>query len=53
VQKTTRKATDTADNSLHFFGGGFFDPQGYNWITQDELQNTYDASKEGACNFKP
>jgi hypothetical protein len=28
-------------------------PQGYNWITQDELQNTYDACKEGACNFKP
>ena len=28
-------------------------PQGYNWIVQDELQNTYDACKEGACNFKP
>jgi hypothetical protein len=28
-------------------------PQGYNWITQDELQNTYDACKDGACNFKP
>jgi len=28
-------------------------PQGYNWITQDNLQNTYDACKEGACNFKP
>jgi hypothetical protein len=28
-------------------------PQGYNWITQDELQNTYDACKEEACNFKP
>jgi hypothetical protein len=28
-------------------------PQGYNWITQDDLQNTYDACKEGACNFKP
>lgn len=28
-------------------------PQGYNWIVQDELQNTYDACKEGACNIKP
>jgi hypothetical protein len=28
-------------------------PQGYNWIVQDELQNTYDACKEGACNFQP
>jgi len=28
-------------------------PRGYNWIVQDELQNTYDARKEGACNFKP
>ena len=28
-------------------------PQGYNWIVQDELQNTYDACKEKACNFKP
>jgi hypothetical protein len=28
-------------------------PQGYNWIVQDELQNTYDACKEGACNFRP
>lgn len=28
-------------------------PHGYNWIVQDELQNTYDACKEGACNFKP
>lgn len=28
-------------------------PQGYNWIMQDELQNTYDACKEGACNIKP
>lgn len=28
-------------------------PQGYNWITQDNLQNTYDACKEGACNFQP
>ena len=28
-------------------------PKGYNWIVQDELQNTYDACKEGACNFKP
>jgi hypothetical protein len=26
-------------------------PQGYNWITQDDLQNTYDDCKEGACNF--
>ncbi len=28
-------------------------PRGYNWIVQDELQNTYDACKEGACTFKP
>jgi hypothetical protein len=28
-------------------------PEGYNWIVQDELGNTYDACKEGACNFKP
>jgi hypothetical protein len=28
-------------------------PQGYNWIVQDELQNTYDACKDGACNFEP
>jgi hypothetical protein len=28
-------------------------PQGYNWIVQDELQNTYDACKEGASNYKP
>ena len=28
-------------------------PQGYNWIVQDELQNTYDACKEGACNYRP
>ena len=28
-------------------------PQGYNWIVQDDPQNTYDACKEGACNFKP
>jgi hypothetical protein len=28
-------------------------PQGYNWIVQDELQNTYDACKEGASNFQP
>ncbi|MFO1393957.1 MAG: hypothetical protein U1F09_09380 [Steroidobacteraceae bacterium] len=28
-------------------------PKGYNWIVQDELQNTYDACKEDACNFKP
>jgi hypothetical protein len=31
----------------------FSTPQGYAWIMQDELQNTYDACKEGACNFKP
>jgi len=28
-------------------------PQGYNWIVQDELQNTYDACKEGACSYIP
>lgn len=28
-------------------------PEGYNWIVQDDLQNTYDACKEGACNIKP
>ena len=28
-------------------------PEGYNWIVQDELQNTYDARKEGASNYKP
>ena len=28
-------------------------PKGYNWIVQDELQNTYDACKEGACTFQP
>ena len=28
-------------------------PQGYNWIVQDELQNTYSACKDGACNFRP
>ena len=28
-------------------------PQGYDWIVLDELQNTYDACKDGACNFKP
>lgn len=28
-------------------------PQGYNWVVQDDLQNTYDACKDGACNFKP
>jgi hypothetical protein len=26
---------------------------GFAWIIQDELQNTYDACKDGACNFKP
>jgi hypothetical protein len=24
-------------------------PQGYDWIVQDELQNTYDACKEEGC----
>jgi hypothetical protein len=28
-------------------------PEGYNWIVQDELQNTYDARKQGASNYKP
>jgi hypothetical protein len=28
-------------------------PHGYNWIVQDELQNTYDACKADACNFRP
>jgi len=28
-------------------------PGGFAWITQDNLQNTYDACTEGACNFKP
>jgi hypothetical protein len=28
-------------------------PEGFNWIVQDELQNTYDACKEGACNIQP
>ncbi|WP_144004894.1 hypothetical protein [Solidesulfovibrio fructosivorans] len=28
-------------------------PKGYNWIVQDEFGNTYDACKEGACNFQP
>jgi hypothetical protein len=28
-------------------------PQGYNWIVQDEFGNTYDACKEGACNYTP
>ena len=28
-------------------------PKGYNWIVQDELQNTYDACKDGACNIQP
>jgi hypothetical protein len=28
-------------------------PQGYNWIVQDNLQNTYDACKGGASNYKP
>jgi hypothetical protein len=28
-------------------------PEGYNWIVQDELQNTYDACKAEACSFKP
>jgi hypothetical protein len=28
-------------------------PEGYNWIVQDELQNTYDACKDNACNFQP
>ena len=28
-------------------------PKGYNWIVQDNLQNTYDACKEGASNYIP
>jgi hypothetical protein len=28
-------------------------PARSNWIVQDELQNTYDACKEGACNVQP
>jgi hypothetical protein len=28
-------------------------PKGCNWIVQDELQNTNDAGKEGACNNMP
>jgi len=28
-------------------------PQGYNWIVQDNLQNTYDACKGGASNYIP
>lgn len=28
-------------------------PEGYNWIVQDELQNTYDACKDNACSFQP
>jgi len=28
-------------------------PQGFNWIVQDELQNTYDACRDGTCNFQP
>ncbi len=28
-------------------------PQGYHWNAQDELQNTYSACKDGACNFQP
>jgi hypothetical protein len=28
-------------------------PGGFAWITQDNLQNTYDACKDNACNFKP
>lgn len=28
-------------------------PQGYNWIVQDEFGNTYDACKDGACNYTP
>lgn len=27
-------------------------PKGYNWIVQDEFQNTYNACKD-ACNFQP
>lgn len=28
-------------------------PMGYNWIVQDDLGNTYDACKDGACNLQP
>ena len=28
-------------------------PLGYHWIVQDDLGNTYDACKEGACNLQP
>jgi len=28
-------------------------PGGFAWITQDNLQNTYDACKDNACNFQP
>lgn len=28
-------------------------PGGFAWIMQDNFQNTYDACKEGACNYKP
>jgi hypothetical protein len=28
-------------------------PGGFAWITQDDLQNTYDACKNDACNYKP
>ena len=28
-------------------------PGGFAWITQDNLQNTYDACKDKACNFQP
>ncbi len=28
-------------------------PEGYNWIVQDDLQNTYDACKANACSYKP
>jgi hypothetical protein len=26
---------------------------GFAWIAQENLQNTYDACKDNACNFKP
>jgi len=28
-------------------------PIGYNWVVQDERQNTYDACRDGTCNFQP
>jgi len=28
-------------------------PEGYNWILQDELQNSYVACKDDACSFTP